>query len=85
MKKSDYQVLEAIAVYGLTNSASIEIIRVDDDEDRVYYALTTDTGRHPVCFSRIYFSNIGDPYFIAGKIGRVYLNECIKNQLTEGC
>lgn len=76
MKKIDYQTLEAIAVYGLTNSAAIEIIRVDDD--RVYYALTTNTGRHPVRFSRIYFNNSGDPYFIAGKLGRVYLSECIK-------
>jgi len=78
MKKAEYQTLEAVAVYGLTNSAAIEIIRVDDDEDRVYYALTTNTGRHPVRFSRIYFNNIGNQYFIVGKLGRVYLNECIK-------
>lgn len=78
MKKTDYQALEAIAVYGLTNSAAIEVIRVNEDEERIYYALTTNAGRHPVRFSRIYFNNIGDPFFIAGKLGRVYLNECIK-------
>ena len=78
MKKIDYQALEAIAVYGLTNSAAIEVIRVNEVEERIYYALTTNTGRHPVRFSRIYFNNSGDPYFIAGKLGRVYLNECIK-------
>ena len=78
MKKTDYQTLEAVAVYGLTNSASIEIIRVNEAEDRVYYALATDTGRLPVRFSRIYFNNSGDPYFIAGVFGRVYLNKCIK-------
>jgi len=80
MKKTDYQALEATAVYGLTNSASIEIIRINEFHDRVYYALATDTGRHPVCFSCIYYNNIGDPYFIAGKLGRVYLNECIKTK-----
>jgi len=31
MKKTDYQTLEAIAVYGSTNSAAIEVIRVNDD------------------------------------------------------
>jgi len=80
MKKTDYQALEAIAVYGLTNSASIEIIKFNEFKDRVYYALTTNTERHPVRFSRIYFNNIGDPYFIAGKLGRVYLNECLKTK-----
>ena len=78
MKKTDYQTLEAIAVYGSTNSAAIEVIRVNEVDDRVHYALTTGTMRHSVCFSRIYFNNNGEPYFVAGKLGRVYLSECIK-------
>lgn len=77
MKKADYQALEAIAVYGLTNSAAIEVIRVNEDEERIYYALTTSEGRQPVRFSRFYLNNSGETYFIAGKLGRVYLNECI--------
>lgn len=82
MEKSDFQSLEPIAVYGLTNSAAIEIIRVDEDQERIYYALTVGKVRRPVHFSRIHLNNSGEYYFIAGKLGRVYLNECIKTQLN---
>ena len=85
MKKADYKSLEVVAIYGLTNSAAIEVIRIDDDnddedEDRVYYDLATGTGWHPVRSSRIYFNKKGEPFFIAGKLGRVYLSECIRTK-----
>lgn len=77
MKKADLQRKKAIAVYGLTNTASVEILDIDSIEERVYYALQCG-GRHAVQFSKLRENSNGHPYFKPSNWGRIYLHDCIK-------
>ena len=77
MKKSDLQRTKAMAVYGLTNTASVEILAIDNIEERVYYALQCGR-RHAVQFSKMRENSNGHPYFKPSNWGRIYLHDCIK-------
>jgi len=77
MKKSDLQNKKAIAFYGLTNTASVEILAIDDIGERVYYALHCGE-RHAVQFAKIRENDNGDPYFKSSNWGRIALSDCMK-------
>ena len=72
--------MKAVAVYGLTNTASIEILKIDEQEERVYYCLRCgERGR--VCFSKINSNSDGSLYFINRVWGtqvRIRLDECLR-------
>lgn len=75
MKKSDLQEKEAIAVYSLTNTASIVILEIDFLEERVYYAVSGEK-RHPVRFAKLRQTKEGHEYFNSF-LGRIDMLECM--------
>lgn len=77
MKKSDLQHKKAITVYGLTNTASVEILAIDNIEERVYYALHCGE-RHAVQFAKIRENDNGGPYFKSSNWGTIALSDCMK-------
>ena len=77
MKKSDLQNKKAIAFYGLTNTASVEILAIDDIGERVYYVLHCGE-RHAVQFAKIRENDNGDPYFKSSNWGKIALSDCMK-------
>lgn len=73
MKKSEYQNAQAIAVYGMTNTAGIEIL--DLNEDRAIYALNCGGKRHKVRQSQLRYG-VNDTTFRT-PYGTIKLSECM--------
>lgn len=80
-KKEEYRNAEAIAIYGLTNTAAIEILNIDDET--VYYCLNSGE-RGTICKSKLYYNNDGSTYFINRLFedqSRIRLDECMRTNL----
>ena len=75
---------EAIGIYGLSNVSVIEVLEIDEVEERVYYCLRNGE-RGKLAFSKIYYNQKGDPYFMnrvfGGSGSRIYLNECLRTNI----
>lgn len=78
--REEIRELKAVAVYPLTNTASIEILKIDNESEKVWYCLTCgERGR--LCFSKLQYSLNGVPFFINRVWGtqvRIRLDECLR-------
>ena len=63
---------KVVAVYGLTNTASVAIL--DCNDEQVVYKNPRGQKRH----SKVYYTASGRPYFLCNGCYRIYLDECMR-------
>jgi len=76
MKKSDFQNVDNVGVFPITNSFSIEVLFLDESEEKVYYARNIDGKRKKVQFAKLGYSEKNGHYF--NGFGRIHFKNIIK-------
>lgn len=71
MNKRELWDMPAIAYYGVSNVAAIEIIAIDDYDEKCYWAMNISGKRSKVHGTKIYNSGSFN-----GPCGRIKLSEC---------
>lgn len=78
MKKESYRNNESVGVYVLSNTATIEVLSIEDET--IHYCLNAGE-RGSICKSKIYYNKDGTAYFINRLFGdqqRLRLDEVIR-------